>query len=241
MKKDVDILNGKIDRVIWVIIIPIIATNLIDGLYGIIDSLFVANIGSLAVASVTFVGPIQDTLNAIGTGLSFAGCGVIAQYIGATDEARARKMIGHVFVIGTALGLAVSAFTFFFAEFVLIQAGITDALMADAKLYLELTSWSVGFNFIIILYLAIERAQGNTKHAMTINFYSLILKLIFCYLFTVLVDGGLAGIGYATVLAKGICAAICIYCLMSKKNERLLRLEEYKLSFPETKILLITA
>ncbi|MFI3237051.1 MAG: MATE family efflux transporter [Lachnospiraceae bacterium] len=241
MKKKVNILEDKLDSVIWIIIIPIIATNLIDGIYGIIDSLFVANIGSMAVASVTFVGPIQDTLSAVGTGLAFAGCGLIAQYIGAGDEKRARRMIGHVFVIGTIVGFVVSAFTFFFSEFVLIRAGITDALIADAKLYLELTSWSVCFNFIIIIYLAIERAQGNTKHAMTINFYSLALKLVFCYLFTILYDGGIAGIGYATVLAKGICAVICIFCMISKKNDRLLKLEEYAITASHTKILLITA
>ncbi|MFI3207986.1 MAG: MATE family efflux transporter [Eubacteriales bacterium] len=241
MKKSVDILKGNLDSVIWIIIIPIIATNLIDGLYGILDSLFVANVGTTAVASVTFVGPIQDTLTAIGTGIAFAGCGLISQYIGAKDEEHARKMIGHVLVIGIVIGIIVSAYTFFFSEFVLIQAGITDNLMAESKLYLELTAWSVVFNFILILYLAIERAQGNTKHAMMINFYSLALKLVFCFLFTVIYDGGIAGIGYATLFAKGICAVICIYCLLSKKNERLLRTEEYKLNIPTTKILLITA
>lgn len=241
MKKSVDMLKGNLDSVIWIIILPIIATNMIDGIYGILDSLFVANVGTTAVASVTFVGPIQDTLTAIGTGIAFAGCGLIAQYIGSADEQRARKMIGHVLVIGSAIGVVVTLITYFFAEEILIQSGITDNLMAESKLYLELTAWSVLFNFILIIYLAIERAQGNTKHAMTINLYSLVFKLVFCYLFTVLYDGGIAGIGWATLLAKGLCAVICIYCLLSKKNERLLKLEEYKLNFPSAKILFVTA
>lgn len=241
MKKSVDMLKDNLDSVIWIIILPIIATNMIDGVYGIIDSLFVANVGTTAVASVTFVGPIQDTLTAIATGIAFAGCGLVAQYIGAEDEKHARKMIGHVLVIGTVVGVLVSAYTFFFSEFILIQSGITDSLMAESKLYLELTAWSVVFNFILIIYLAIERAQGNTKHAMTINLYSLVLKLIFCYFFTVLYDGGIAGIGYATLFAKAICAVICIYCLLSKKNERLLRRDEYKIHWPNAKILMITA
>ncbi len=241
MKKSVDLLKGNLDSVIWIIILPIIATNMIDGIYGILDSLFVANVGTTAVASVTFVGPIQDTLTAIGTGIAFAGCGLIAQYIGSGDETRARRMIGHVLVIGTLVGLIVTLITFFFAENILINSGITDNLMAESKLYLELTAWSVVFNFILIIYLAIERAQGNTKHAMTINLYSLVFKLIFCYFFTVLYDGGIAGIGWATLLAKGLCAVICLYCLFSKKNERLLCLDEYKLNFPSAKMLFITA
>ncbi len=242
MKKwKADILNGQLDKVIWIIIIPIIATNLIDGLYGIIDSLFVANVGSLAVASVTFVSPLQDTFNAVGIGLSLAGCGLIATYIGAQDEERARKMMGHVLSIGCLIGFGLSAFAFFFSEFILRQSGITETLLPDANLYLQLTSWSVGLNFIILLYLAVERAQGNTKQAMTINLLSLGLKIVFCYLFTITVDWGIAGIGLATVLAKGICAVICLVSLMSKKKERYLKLVEYKWKFSIMKALMITA
>lgn len=241
MKWKADILKGQLDKVIWIIIIPIIATNLIDGLYGIIDSLFIANVGSLAVASVTFVSPIQDTLNAVGTGLSLAGCGLIATYIGAKDEGRARKMMGHVLSVGFLIGFLLSAYAFFFADFILIQSGITDTLLPDASLYLSLTSWSICLNFVILLYLAVERAQGNTKQAMAINLISLGLKIIFCYMFTIQIDWGIAGIGLATVLAKGICAIICIASLLSKKKERHLQLGEYKWKLSTMKILVITA
>ncbi len=240
-KMEVDILKGQLDKVIWIIIIPIIATNLIDGLYGIIDSLFVASVGSLAVASVTFVSPLQDTFNAVGIGLSLAGCGLIATYIGAQDEERARKMMGHVLSVGCLIGFALSAFAFCFTDFILINSGATETLLPDASLYLRFISWSVGLNFIVLLYLAVERAQGNTKQAMTINLLSLGLKIVFCYLLTVVVDWGIAGIGLATVLAKGICAIVCVISLMSKKKKRYLKLVEYKWELSIIKVLVITA
>ncbi len=241
MKKNINIVDGNLDKVIWLITIPIIITNVIEALYGIIDSLFISNVGSLAVASVTFVGPIQDVLNAVGTGLTLAGCSLIANFIGAKDEKNARNMIGHLAVIGFSIGLFLSILTYIFADFILIKAGITEKLLADASIYLKLTSWGILFQFISIIYLAIERAQGNTKRAITINIWSLILKVIFCYVFTIYYNLGIAGIGIATILAKGICAAVSVYYLFSKKNIRLLQKEEYRLNLSLTKVLMITA
>lgn len=241
MKNKVNIVEGNLDRIIWLIAFPIVITNMIEGLYGIIDSLFVANVGTIAVASVAFVGPIQDTLNAVGTGISIAGCSLIARFIGSKDEKNAKKMMGHVAVIGVGIGLCVSLFSFTFADYILIQSGVTESILADASIYLKLTSWGVVFNFITILYLAIERAQGNTKKAISINVLSISLKIIFCFLFTIWQKWGIPGIGIATVLAQGICATICVISMVSKKNVRLLKKEEYKLTSSLSKILIITA
>lgn len=236
-----DIINDKIEKVIWVIMIPIIMTQLIDGFYGIIDSLFVANVGSLAVSSVSFVGPIQDTLNAIGTGLTLAGASLIAKFIGSKDEKNASKMIGQLISIGVAIGFIVSAGTFIFSDYILLKSGITDQLLPDATLYLKITSWGTVLNFIIIIYLAIERAQGNTKQASIINAWSLILKIVFCYILTVIFDFKIAGIGWATILAKGICALICIKSMVSKKVDRPITLESLGLDANLIKVLFLTA
>ncbi|MFI3206825.1 MAG: MATE family efflux transporter [Clostridia bacterium] len=241
MKNKSSILNGKLDQIIWIIAFPIILTNMIEGMYGIIDSMFVANVGISAVASVAFVGPIQDTLNAVGLGISIAGCSLIARFIGAKDEKKAKKMIANVFIIGVAIGFLVSFSSYIFSEQILVSAGVTEDLLQDSSVYLKLTSWGIVFTFIIVLYLAIERAQGNTKTAVIINAISISLKIIFCYLFTIWQDFGITGIGFATVFAQGICASVCIFLMLSKKNTRLLKKEEYRLDFSLSKILIITA
>lgn len=97
------------------------------------------------------------------------------------------------------------------------------------------------FNFISILYLAIARAQGNTKVAIFINGCSILLKIIFCYILTVWQDFGIAGIGIATILAQLLCATACLCCMFSPNNPRLLQAREYFVRLPLAKILLITA
>lgn len=226
-KDNVNILSDKLDSVIWILVIPIILTNLIDSVYGLIDSWFVSEVSESAIASVAFVGPIQDVATSLGMGVAIAGCSLIAQYIGAKDGVNANKMTGQLITIGFAMGFLASAFFFFFSDQVLINAGLSPDsavqaeadLWEDASTYLKISSWSVAFNFVTVICLAIERARGNTKQAVPINMSSLVTKLVFTYLFTVPMDYGLKGIAFATVLAKVISSSICVFLLIKHKND----------------------
>lgn len=240
-KSKIDILNGDLNKVIWIVIIPVIITNLIDGLFGVIDQLFITNVGSNATASVAFVGPIQDTLNAIGTGLTIAGASLIAKFIGSSEEGKASKMTGQLISIGVAIGMFVSLFTFVMSDWILLRSGITEILLQDATLYLKITSWATMLNFIIIIYLAIERAKGNTKKASSINIWSLILKIVFCYIFTIVFDFKIVGIGVSTLLSKGVCAIICIYEMVTRKDDRPITAKSLGIDMKLSTLLIITA
>lgn len=246
MKLKTDILHDKIDHVIWIVAIPLILTNLIDGIYGLIDSWFVASVSESAIASVAFVGPIQDVATSMGLGVSIAGCSLIAQYLGGKDVFNAKKMTGQLIVVGFSLGLLASALFFFFSDQILINAGLSpdsvdSDLWEDASIYLKISSWSVAFNFITVICLAIERARGNTKQAVPVNMCSLITKLFFTWLLTVPLDYGLEGVAFATVLAKFISATICLVMMIANKKEESVALSNLKWDGALVKILLVTA
>lgn len=249
IKLKTNILQDKIDHVIWIVAIPLILTNLIDSIYGLIDQWFVAGVSESAVASVAFVGPIQDVATSLGMGVSIAGCSLVARYLGAQNWADAKKMTGQLLVIGFAMGFLASAFFFFFSDQVLINAGLSaDSvvqaeadLWEDASLYLRISSWSVAFNFVTVICLSIERARGNTKQAVPVNMSSLVIKLFFTWLFTVPLDYGLEGIAFATVLAKVVSAGICIVLLIRNKGEGSVALSSLKWDGAMVKILLVTA
>lgn len=250
LKADVNILEDKLDSVIWILVIPIILTNLIDSVYGLIDSWFVAGVSESAIASVAFVGPIQDVATSLGMGVSVAGCSLIAQRLGARETVNAKKMTGQLITIGFAMGFLASGFFFFFSDQVLINAGLSATsevqaeadLWEDASTYLQISSWSVAFNFVTVICLAIERARGNTKQAVPINMCSLVTKLVFTWLFTVPFDFGLRGIAFATVLAKFISATICVILLIKSKDEEgAVRFQHLILDMNMVKALLVTA
>lgn len=102
-----------------------------------------------------------------------------------------------------------------------------------------MTAISTPFNFIIITYLAIERAKGNTKKSMSVNAYSLVLKIVFSFLFTVIIPGEIVGIGVATILAKGLCALLSVKRLLFEKTKSRVLVSDIHLNIRLAKILIL--
>ncbi|OOB78403.1 MAG: hypothetical protein BEN18_07325 [Epulopiscium sp. Nuni2H_MBin001] len=213
-----DILGGDLMKVMIAISIPIIITNLIDGFYGIIDSLFVAYIGSLEIAAVTFVAPIYETLNAIGVGLAIAGGSIVGRYLGERDEEKVKHSIEQLSMIGLILGLIIGIGSTVFSQTILIRASITPSLLEVSETYYRMLALSVPFWYVTLVFLAIRRAHGDTQETMKINMLSLILKVVFSVIFILVFKMGLLGLGLSSLLAKVCCSMRAFYGLFFAKD-----------------------
>lgn len=235
------ILSGPLLKIIAIVVFPIIVTNFIDGIYGIIDSLFIAKIGSLEVAVVTFTSPIQDTFNAIGVGLTIAGSSLIATYIGMGKQKKVKSIIMQLLILGIGIGLGIVAIGMIFSKQILLRASITENLLPLANNYFKFVILSIPLNFISLIYLAVKRAEGNTKESMKINLYGLAVKLISTYVLLFIFNFGINGVGIATILSKGFCAIISIKELFFNKHTSSLVLNEIEVKFKTMRRILLVA
>src|SRR6478672_1016434 len=86
------LLEGPIIRSLLALAVPIMAANILQSAYQIIDAFWVGRLGGAAVAAVSLSFPVMFLMFAVGAGLSMAGSTLIAQYVGARNE----RMVGHV-------------------------------------------------------------------------------------------------------------------------------------------------
>src|SRR6185436_18805857 len=86
------LLEGPILRSLLALAVPIVAANVLQSAYQIIDAFWVGRLGGAAVAPVSVSFPAMFLTFAIGGGLSMAGSTLIAQYVGARNQ----RMVGHV-------------------------------------------------------------------------------------------------------------------------------------------------
>ena len=86
------LLEGPILRSLLTLAVPIVPANVLQSAYQIIDAFWVGRLGGAAVAAVSVSFPVMFLMFAIGMGLAMAGSTLIAQYVGARNDA----MVGHV-------------------------------------------------------------------------------------------------------------------------------------------------
>lgn len=146
--------------------LPMVLSMLVNSLYNIIDSFFVAQISEEAMTALSLVYPVQNFINAVGIGFGVGINAVIAFYLGAGDNKKADQaatqglvlaMI-HGFVMTVCCITMMPAFLgMFTSSKTVIELGIHYSVIAFA------------FTMIIIVGITFEKlfqAVGNMKTTM---------------------------------------------------------------------------
>lgn len=146
--------------------LPMVLSMLVNSLYNIIDSFFVAQISEEAMTALSLVYPVQNFINAVGIGFGVGINAVIAFYLGARDNRKADQAATQGLVLAVIHGVVMTvcciammpAFLgMFTSSETVIELGVRYSVVAFA------------FTLIIIVGVTFEKifqAVGNMKTTM---------------------------------------------------------------------------
>ena len=228
---------------------PMVLSMLVNSLYNIIDSFFVAQISEEAMTALSLVYPVQNFINAVGIGFGVGINAVIAFYLGAGDNKKADQAATQGLVLAMIHGV------------VLTVCGITMmpaflGMFTSSKTVIELgVHYSViafSFTLIIVVGVTFEKifqAVGNMKTTMISLMCGCIINIV---LDPVLIFGygpfpemGIEGAALATGIGQTLTLAIYLvvyfvrpirvhisrqYILLSKK----MVIKLYSIGIPAT-------
>ena len=229
--------------------LPMVLSMLVNSLYNIIDSFFVAQISEEAMTALSLVYPVQNFINAVGIGFGVGINAVIAFYLGAGDDKKADQAATQGLVLAMIHGV------------VLTVCGITMmpaflGMFTSSKTVIELgVHYSViafSFTLIIVVGVTFEKifqAVGNMKTTMISLMCGCIINIV---LDPVLIFGygpfpkmGIEGAALATGIGQTLTLAIYLvvyfvrpirvhirrqYILLSKK----MVIKLYSIGIPAT-------
>ncbi|MDR1819288.1 MAG: MATE family efflux transporter [Methanobrevibacter sp.] len=205
----VDILLGDPKKAILKLSLPLIIGMIINYSYTLIDGIWVAGLGSDALAATGFIIPLYfigiGLTNGIGTGAAV----IISQYIGSEDKIQANNAAFHVLiliifisVLSTILGLL-----FLKPMLSILRAGSTSDL---AYQYGSIFIGGSFFMFFINASYGILRGEGNVKKATYAIILGAILNILFDPVFIYYFSLGISGAAYASILSMIIVSIILI-------------------------------
>ena len=172
------LLEGPILRSLLTLAIPIVAANILQSAYQLIDAFWVGRLGGAAVAAVSISFPVMFLMFAVGAGLSIAGSTLIAQYVGAGNQ----KMVGHV--AGQTLLMVILASVvlgtagFFLAPSLLRLMGVAPDVYAGALGFMRVSFIGLVFNFSFFVFNAIMRSVGRPTVPVFIVLGTVVLNFV---------------------------------------------------------------
>lgn len=223
------ILNGKMSKVIMVLSLPIMLNNFIHTIYNLTDTFFVSKIPGNAVAGVQFVWPLIFLISSFGMGMAVATSSIIAQYIGAHQQEKARQTAGQSISFLFVLSLLLGVIGFVTAPTIIRWMGGTGELYKNAYAYLSIMFLGMPTTFLMNAYNAIKQGQGDTVSPLIIGTLSVLMNVILDPIFIFVLDMGVEGAALATVISTAVFALYGILTTFSKKQS--LKLEFKDLFF----------
>ena len=214
-RRDVDMTQGSITRHLIQFALPLLAGNVFQQLYNMVDTWVVGNfVSNEAFSAVGTVGPIINMLIGFFMGLSSGAGVVISQYYGAHRPEKVRDTVHTAMVLTlvlcavfTALGLA------------LIPA-MLDLMNTPAEVLPESTAYlSIYFSGITGLLIynmgsGILRAVGDSRRPFYFLVVSAVLNTGLDLLFVIRFHMGVAGVAWATIIAQAVSAVLVLAVLM---------------------------
>jgi putative MATE family efflux protein len=189
---------------------PLVVTMILQNLYNVADMIVVGRfIGEDALAAVGTTGSLSMFVLMFMQGASMGMGVVVSQFFGAKDETTVKKTIVTSFYLICVLAVVFGSLGAIFAKQILSIIQVPANLLDDAKLYLRIIFCGSLATAMYNMVGQISRSTGDSVTPMLMLVVSSVLNIGMNILFVVSFGLGVAGVGYATVLATILAAVVC--------------------------------
>ena len=218
-KRDVDMTTGSISRHIILFAIPLLAGNIFQQLYNMVDTWVVGRfVSNEAYAAVGSVGPIINMLVGFFMGLSSGAGVVISQYYGAKRMEDVQRTVHTTIAMTLVIGVLFTAIGISMTPFMLQMMNTPENVLPESTAYLTIYfSGLLG----LMLYNAgagILRAVGDSQRPFYYLVVCALMNTALDLLFVIAFRMGVRGVALATILSQTVSAVLVLIALI-RTNE----------------------
>ena len=205
---------GNPSKILFYFALPMVAGNILQQLYNIVDSIIVGNfIGAEALAAVGASYPITFVLITVANGCGI-GCGVvISQYFGGKLLDKVKTSIFTSIIFITILGFLLMTIGIVFSDEILYLMNTPNEIFRDSNIYMKIYFKGVVFIFLYNIINSSFNALGNSKTPLVFLLISSFLNIGLDLLFVIKFKMGVAGAAYATLISQAISVILSLIFL----------------------------
>lgn len=220
MKLSNDLGKDSILSLVFKLAIPAMLSQLVNLLYSIVDRMYIGNIpeiGAIALAGVGVCGPIVTFLASFGTLIGLGGSINMSIQMGAKNDEKAKQILANSFLALSLVGIVLTIIFLLLKDSLIMLFGASEISFPYANTYLTIYTlgsffaiMAIGLNFFIT-------CQGFAMIGMFTVIIGAITNIVLDTIFIFVLNMGVAGAAWATVIAQFLSFLFAFLFLRSKK------------------------
>ncbi len=227
---DVDMTQGSTTRHLVRFALPLLAGNLFQQLYNMVDTWVVGNfVSNEAFSAVGTVTPIINTLIGFFLGMSSGAGVVISQYYGAHRPEKVRKAVHTAMLLTVIMGVVFTGVGIAMTPLMLELMKTPAEVAPDQTAYL--TIYFAGIMGLLLYNMGsgILRAVGDSQRPFYFLLVSAGVNTALDLLFVLKFGMGVEGVAYATIIAQAVSAVLTIAVLIGYDGSVKLSLRDLRI------------
>ncbi len=224
-----------ITKLVVTMSLPMIVSMLVQALYNVVDSMFVARVSEEALTAVSLAFPAQNLMIGVATGTAVGVNALLSKSLGEKDYKKANKIASNGVLLAIFGFLIFLIFGLFGTELFFKTQTDNQSIIAQGVDYLQVCCcWSFGV-FIQIIFERLMQSTGRTFYTMFTQGIGAIFNIIFDPIFIFGYFGlpamGAKGAAVATVMGQIVAGIIAVILNQLKNSDIKLTLSNFKPDF----------
>ena len=204
--------SGNPAKLIFMFTLPLIAGNIFQQLYIVIDTLIVGRtLGVNALAAVGSTGSLMFFIIGFVIGLTTGFSIITGQRFGAGDREGVRKSAAACAILSIISTIALTLFGVISAKPLLAIMQTPPEIIDDAYHFIVVIYAGIGATLLFNMLSNLIRALGDSRTPLFFLVVACILNIILELLFILVFSWGVAGAALATVIAQTVSGLFCIF------------------------------
>ena len=210
-------LLGDPKKAIIKLSMPMIVAMSVQTIYNLVDAIWVAGLGTDALAAIGFFFPFFFLIMSLATGLGAGGGSAVSRMIGRRNKKEADDIAAHTMVMMLIMGIVFTIPFFFLSDslFALLGAGSATAMTVA---YARIIFAGTLIIFFANIANAMLRSEGEANKAMWAMIIGGIINIVLDPILIYTLGLGIEGAAWATLISMGITSLLMLRWLFFSRN-----------------------
>lgn len=212
-----ELTHGNPAKLILLFTLPLFVGNVFQQFYSMVDMLVVGQtLGKDALAAVGATGSVSFLIIGFAQGLTSGLSIITAQRFGAKDAQGVRKSFATSIVISLGVTVILTTLSLIFLRPLLLLMQTPPELLQPAQDFISVLLAGIFASMSFNLLSNMVRALGDSRTPLVFLASAVVVNVILDLVFIIHFHMGVAGAGYATVIAQIFASLLCVWFIRRK-------------------------